>query len=169
MNEYGMDYVRIRLDLEKHVMSTHPITCPEDAVDFLATQMKDLDREVIAVVHLASDGKPVHMTIASIGTLSEASASARELFKAAIISNANAVLIAHNHPSGSLHVSVPDVEMTKRMIECGKILGIPVWDHVIIAGYTGAFLSLKQEHVCEFEQAASALSAAQSKDRYQTR
>ena len=101
--------------------------------------------------------------------LAEASASARELFKAAILSNANAVLIAHNHPSGSLHVSVPDVEMTKRMIECGKILGIPVWDHVIIAGYTGAFLSLKQEHVCEFEQAASALSAAQSKDRYQTR
>ena len=56
MSKYGIDYVRIRLELDRRVLSDYPIRTPEDAVMFLSEQMKDLDREVLAVVDLAPDG-----------------------------------------------------------------------------------------------------------------
>lgn len=168
MGKYGIDYVRIRLELERRVLSDHPISNPEEAVMFLSEQMKDLDREVLAVVDLGTDGRPINMTMASVGTLKCTIAEPRELYKAAILSNADSILLAHNHPSGSLEPSGIDVEMTRRMIECGRILGIPVVDHVIIAGYTGLYRSLREDHVCEFEQAAPTM-AADGKNRYMAR
>ena len=168
MSKYGIDYVRIRLELDRRVLSDFPIRTPEDAVLFLSEQMKDLDREILTVVDLAPDGRPVNMTMASVGTLKLAIAEPRELYKAAILSNADAILLAHNHPSGSLEASSIDVDMTQRMIECGKILGIPVVDHVIIAGYTGLYRSLREDHLCEFEQVNLSM-AAEERSRYMAR
>lgn len=168
MSKYGIDYVRIRLELDRRVLSDYPIRTPEDAVLFLSEQMKDLDREILTVVDLAPDGRPVNMTMASVGTLKLAIAEPRELYKAAILSNADAILLAHNHPSGSLEASSIDVDMTQRMIDCGKILGIPVVDHVIIAGYTGLYRSLREDHLCEFEQVNLSM-AAEERSRYMAR
>lgn len=168
MSKYGIDYVRIRLELDRRVLTDYPITNPEDAVFFLSEQMKDLDREVLAVVDLASDGRPVNMTMASVGTLKVAIVEPRELYKAAILCNADSILLAHNHPSGSLEASSHDIDITNRMIECGKILGIPLVDHVIIAGYTGMYRSLREDHLCEFEQAGISL-AAEERNRYMAR
>ena len=94
MSKYGIDYVRIRLELDRRVLSDYPIRTPEDAVMFLSEQMKDLDREVLAVVDLAPDGRPVNMTMASVGTLKAAIAEPRELYKAAILCNADSILLA---------------------------------------------------------------------------
>lgn len=168
MGEYGIDYVRIRLELDRRVLSEHPIRNPDDAVMFLAEQMKDLDREILTVVDLASDGRPVNMTMASVGTLKCAIAEPRELYKAAILSNADSILLAHNHPSGSLEASSQDIDITQRMIACGKILGIPVVDHVIIAGYTGMYRSLREDRLCEFEQVERTI-AADERSRYMAR
>lgn len=168
MSKYGIDYVRIRLELDRRVLTNYPITNPEDVVFFLSEQMKDLDREVLAVVDLASDGRPVNMTMASVGTLKAAIAEPRELYKAAILCNADSILLAHNHPSGSLEASSHDIDITNRMIECGKILGIPLVDHVIIAGYTGMYRSLREDHLCEFEQARISM-AAEGRNRYMAR
>ena len=168
MSKYGIDYVRIRLELDRRVLSDYPIRTPEDAVMFLSEQMKDLDREVLAVVDLALDGRPVNMTMASVGTLKAAIAEPRELYKAAILCNADSILLAHNHPSGALEASSHDVDITNRMIECGRILGIPLVDHVIIAGYTGMYRSLREDCLCDFEQVNLSM-AAEERSRYMAR
>jgi len=81
----------------------------------LNTQNKVIDREVV-----------------SIGTLNQSLIHPRECFKFAIRLNANSVVFAHNHPSGSLEPSDEDLSVTKRLTDAGKLLGIEVLDHIIV-------------------------------------
>ena len=67
----------------------------------------------------------------------------QNVFKSAILSNAKSVLALHNHPSGSMDPSRADMDVTKRMVEAGSILGIPVTDHIIVAGGTGLHTSIR--------------------------
>ena len=68
----------------------------------------------------------------------------REVFKASILSNANSVICIHNHPGGDVTPSEQDIEVTNRLMECGKILGIEVADHLIIGGYSGDYFSFQE-------------------------
>jgi DNA repair protein RadC len=68
----------------------------------------------------------------SKGTLSASLVHPREVFKAALLSNAHAIIVAHNHPSGSVVASREDIETTKRLIKAGKIMGVEVVDHCIV-------------------------------------
>lgn len=70
----------------------------------------------------------------SIGDIDQAQIPIQNVFKSAILSNAKSVLALHCHPSGSLEPSHADLEVTKRMVEAGRIIGIPVTDHIIVAG-----------------------------------
>ena len=79
----------------------------------------------------------------SIGSLSAAIIHPREVFKAAILSNAAAVILVHNHPSGDPTPSPEDISLTKKLIDAGKILDIPVLDHVIVC--SGRYCSLKEK------------------------
>ena len=63
-----------------------------------------------------------------------------------ILSNAKSVIAIHNHPSGSLIPSQPDLEVTKRMVEAGRIIGIPVTDHIIVAGSTADHTSIRKSN-----------------------
>jgi DNA repair protein RadC len=69
--------------------------------------------------------------------------SARDVFKAAILANAAALICAHNHPSGATEPSRQDIRITKQLMEAGKLLDIPVHDHLII-GFDGAYTSLAE-------------------------
>ena len=73
----------------------------------------------------------------SIGTLTESLVHAREVFKGAILANAASIICAHNHPSGDALASEADLAVTSKLKESGRILGIPIEDHVIVgeAGY----------------------------------
>ncbi len=73
--------------------------------------------------------------IVSTGTLSSALVHPREIFKAAILSNAHAVILCHNHPSGDPAPSREDREITRRLVEAGMLMGIEVLDHVIIGDH----------------------------------
>lgn len=79
----------------------------------------------------------------SIGSLSAAIIHPREVFKAAILSNAAAVILVHNHPSGDPAPSPEDILLTKKLIDAGKLLDIPVLDHVIVCA--GRYCSLKEK------------------------
>lgn len=79
----------------------------------------------------------------SQGTVSEAIVHPRELFIGAIVSNSSAIIVVHNHPSGILTPSAEDISATSRMIEAGKIIGIPLLDHVIVG--PSDYLSMKEE------------------------
>ena len=68
----------------------------------------------------------------SKGSLNSSIVHPREVFKRAILSNANAILVAHNHPSGDLNPSSEDINMTKRLESAGDIIGIKVLDHLIV-------------------------------------
>jgi DNA repair protein RadC len=81
--------------------------------------------------------------VVSIGILDGSLIHPREVFKAAISANSAAIIIAHNHPSGDPAPSGADREVTKRLRDAGKILGIPVVDHVIV-GCTGAHFSFRE-------------------------
>ena len=78
----------------------------------------------------------------SIGSLSAAIVHPREVFKFAILANAASVILAHNHPSGDTAASQDDIELTRRLVEAGRIMGIEVLDHLVVGGQV--VLSFKQ-------------------------
>ena len=95
--------------------------------------IRTLDRECVVCLHLNTTHKVIAKEIVSIGSLNQSVVHPRELFKGAILNSASAIIIAHNHPSGEVEPSENDKEITKNLIAAGKILGIEVIDHIIVA------------------------------------
>ena len=93
------------------------------------------------VVTLNSRSRILRRHVISKGTVDAALVHPRDLFRIAIRDNAAKVILAHNHPSGDCSPSEDDITITKRMVTAGKIIGIPVVDHLIIA--TGGYYSLQ--------------------------
>ncbi|MGD1822683.1 MAG: RadC family protein [Pleomorphochaeta sp.] len=71
--------------------------------------------------------------VASMGTINQCIVHPREVFSNAIDNRAVAIIICHNHPTGNLNPSLNDIQITQRLIECGKILGIEILDHIIFS------------------------------------
>ena len=97
-------------------------------------EMGNLGKENFRGLYLNSRYQLIHDEVISIGSLTSSLVHPREVFKPAFEYSAVAVIIAHNHPSGSLKVTAADLEVTANLIEAGKVLGIDVLDHLIIAG-----------------------------------
>jgi DNA repair protein RadC len=91
-----------------------------------------IDREKFIVLLLNAKHIPIGVNTVSVGSLTASIVSPREVFKPAIVGNAAAVLLAHNHPSGDPAPSPEDIELTKRLRDAGELLGIRVLDHVIL-------------------------------------
>lgn len=146
-----MDVVTIRLIKESSIMSSRPITQPIDAVELLGERLCELDREVVCVINLRSDGVPINCNFVSVGAVDESIAHPREIFKSSILSNATSMLMIHNHPSGNLNPSKWDTMMTDRMLKLGELLGIPVQDHIIVGGNNKSYFSFKEKGLMEYE------------------
>jgi len=93
-------------------------------------------KEHFVVALLNSRQKVVGLSTISVGTLTASLVHPREVFQPAILLSAATIIIAHNHPSFDPTPSPEDKETTRRMIEAGKLLGIPVSDHIILGGET---------------------------------
>ena len=144
---YEMDRVSIRMVKEPPLLSDKPITGPQNAIEILNDYLGDFDREMMGLVNLRNDGKPINMNIMSIGTINASFACPREALKASILSNAAAVILFHNHPSGNLKPSREDIQSTDKLIKAYSLMDISILDHIIL-GPDNRFYSLK-EH-CEF-------------------
>lgn len=96
--------------------------------------MRDLPKEQLRGIYLNSHYKVIHDEIISIGTLTSNVVHPREVFRPAISCAAAAVIIVHNHPSGSIKPTESDIIVTRQLVQVGKIIGINILDHVIIAG-----------------------------------
>ena len=94
------------------------------------------DREEMLVVLLDAKHKIIGINSVSVGSVTMSLVHPRETFKAAIISNCVAIILAHNHPSGDPTPSQEDHQLTKRLKECGEMIGIPVLDHLVIGDGT---------------------------------
>lgn len=108
------------------------IDSPKSVWEFLLPHMACLQREEFRVIILNNKNAILKNAMISAGTISEAIVHPREVFRDAIREGGAAIIIAHNHPTGELSPSSEDVNTTRRLVEAGKIVGIPVLDHVII-------------------------------------
>ena len=133
MNKKDFDLVGVRLVPERKLYSEKEIVCSSDAVALLSKELGEHDREVFCVLHLSPRGLPLSASITSMGELTSTLVHPREVFKSAVLSSAAGIMLLHNHPSGNLTPSEEDINTTERIAVCGRVLGIPVVDHIICA------------------------------------
>lgn len=127
-----LEVVNIRLVKEPSIISEKPIGSPNDAVELAGRFMAQFDREVVCVLNIATDGKPISLNIASIGTLNSALISPRDVLKSTILANASAFIVLHCHPSGNPKPSREDAITTQRLKEAGEVMDIKLVDHIIV-------------------------------------
>jgi len=111
-----------------------PLSNPEAAYEYARDGFQDKDREMFVAILLNTKNLPIGVNLVSVGGLDHSVAHPREVFKAAILASAHAIILAHNHPSGDPTPSAEDFRITKTLKEVGKIVGIDVVDHIIVAG-----------------------------------
>jgi DNA repair protein RadC len=130
--QYELPVVSVRLVREPGIRSGHKISSTESAKEVIKALIADSDREMFCVLNLKTNGEVINMNVASIGCLNSAQINPREVYKSSILSNAAAVILFHNHPSGSIEPSKEDYVTSLRLVECGELLGIKVLDNIIV-------------------------------------
>ncbi len=128
-----------------HPYANLEVENPKDLASVLKNFLKKTDREVFLTINLSGINEINSINIVSIGCLTRTIVHPREVFKAAILSNAHRIAIAHNHPSGTPYPTDEDIKITKNLVECGNILDIKILDHIIIAGQE--YLSFAEKHI----------------------
>jgi DNA repair protein RadC len=120
----------------------YKVTGPQHVFDLLRFHAGK-EQEHFWVITLNGANEVINIHTVSIGLVNRTMVHPREVFRRGIADNACSLVLAHNHPSGNVQPSTEDLEVTKRLVEAGTILGIPVLDHLIISAE--AYLSLQQE------------------------
>lgn len=110
------------------------ITTPEDVVRYYAPRMRDLPTERFVVLLLDNGGHVIRERIISEGIVNASLVHPREVFHAAVTEHASSIILMHNHPSGLREASREDHMITRQLVDAGKLMDVPVNDHVIIAG-----------------------------------
>ena len=142
--------VKAALELGRRSVSVDPmsrpvVNSPQDVAHIVMEEMRFLDREHFRVVSLSTKNHVLGISPISIGSLNSSLVHPRECFKEAIRRNSNAIILLHNHPSGDPTPSKEDIDVTRRLADGGKILGIEVLDHVIIGD--NRYISLKERGI----------------------
>ncbi|MDD4801810.1 MAG: DNA repair protein RadC [Syntrophomonas sp.] len=130
---------RISIDVEIRNL----IRSPLDVQKTLVQEMRVYDREHFVVLYLDRKGGLIVKEDISVGGLHSSIVHPREVFKTAVKRSAASIILAHNHPSGDPAPSREDIEITRRLVEAGHIMGIEVLDHVIIG--ENVYCSLKEK------------------------
>lgn len=139
-----VNIVSVKLVRESSILyERRSIRSPQDAYELVKSFLEDKDREHFIVVSLDTKNQPVCINVCHIGSLNASIVSPREVMKSAILSSAASIMVAHNHPSGETAESREDIEVTKRLAESGKLIGIELLDHLIIGN--GKYASLKEK------------------------
>lgn len=149
-DDHELPQVSIRMVKERTLLSEEAMNTPEAAIRVMQDFLKEMDREMVCVVNLQNDLKPISMNVVSMGALNQSLVHPREIMKSAILSNAASFMLIHNHPSGSLQPSAEDIRITDRMQQVGELLGIPLTDH-IITGLDQQYYSFHEKRIVEFE------------------
>lgn len=118
------------------------VLAPKDVWDALK-DIRDHKKEHFMIFFLNTRNQEIQREIISVGTINASLIHPREVFEPAITNLASHIIIAHNHPSGDTEPSMEDLELTKRLQEAGKIVGIEVIDHVIVS--KSGFMSFKEK------------------------
>ena len=138
-NPYKLDQVAIRMVKERPLISDEPVNSPEKVVKLVHEFLKDYDREVFAVINFQTNLQPINMNIVSVGALNASMVHPREMLKSIVLSNAAAVMMVHNHPSGDVSPSQIDINAMERIKSVEELLSLPLMDFIICGdGYFSA-------------------------------
>jgi DNA repair protein RadC len=121
------------------------VRSPQDIAARYIPKLRDLKKEIFLVLLLNSANGIIKEVKISEGSLNASVVHPREVFKAAIDELAAGVILVHNHPSGNRTPSNEDIALTKQILQAGKVVGIPVHDHIVIAG--GSYTSFAEENL----------------------
>lgn len=140
--------LKAALELGKRIRQLPPedryvIKSPEDVADFMMEEMRHLTQEHFVTLYLNTKNQVIHKQTIFIGSLNASIVHPREVYKEAFRYSAASIVCLHNHPSGEPTPSHEDIEVTKRLTECGRMIGIELLDHVIIGDQK--YCSLKEK------------------------
>jgi DNA repair protein RadC len=135
------------LEIGRRVVTARPperlqVMSPRDAAHFLMPEYSARPVEQFGLLMLDTRHRVLRTTVLTVGTLDCAAVQPREVFRQALLASAAAVVMFHNHPSGDPQPSAEDVEMTRRMVAAGALMGIHVIDHVVLGD--ARYCSLKE-------------------------
>lgn len=134
----------LAIRLQQHVSKIkYKIDSPVHAYHLVKDLLEEETRELFVLIILDAKGYVITHEIISIGTLSNALVHPREVFYPAIRHKAASVILAHNHPSGDPTPSQNDYEITQKLIDVGKLIGIEVEDHIVIG--LKSYVSMRQK------------------------
>ncbi|OEH91462.1 RadC family protein [Bacillus solimangrovi] len=119
------------------------IRSPEDGANLVMDEMRFLTQEHFVCLYLNTKNQVIHQQTIFIGSLNASIVHPREVFKEAFRRSAASIICVHNHPSGDPSPSREDIEVTKRLVECGKLIGIELLDHLIIG--EKKYVSMKEK------------------------
>lgn len=117
----------------------------KEAAHYCMEDLRHLERECFLLLLLNTKCELIHEKIISMGTINSTSITPREIFKYALAHNAVYLILVHNHPSGDPTPSNEDIVSTEKIIEVGRVIGIPVIDHIIIGD--NKYISLKEQNL----------------------
>jgi DNA repair protein RadC len=132
----------VRRDHDGQPLTLGPCLCtPCDAAALLTSILQDEPAEVFGMLCLTTKNRVIAYHEVSRGQLDASIVHPREVFKVAILANAASIILAHNHPSGDPTPSIDDIQLTRRLVNAGELLGIAVCDHIVIGD--GVHVSLR--------------------------
>lgn len=134
-----------RFNTLKSVSEKKKISSPMDLADLLLAEMSNLNQEVLKLIVLNTKNRIIKVKDIFKGSLNSSIVHPREIYCEAIKCSGASIIICHNHPSGDPTPSKEDINITLRIKECGKIIGIELIDHIIV-GYQG-YISLKEKGI----------------------
>lgn len=142
-----VDIVSLKVIKESSLLyGKRKISSPSDAVEIGRSMLDGSDREKLLLCCLNTKNEPTNLNIVSIGSLNSSIVHPREVFKLAILGNSASIILFHNHPSGDTTPSKEDINITERIKEAGKIIGIELIDHIIL-GDENKYTSLKEKGI----------------------
>lgn len=110
------------------------VTSPEAAAALLVPHLADADRERCVAALVDTKHRLLEVVVVSVGSLSHTFMAPREVFRDALLANAAALVLAHNHPSGDPAPSRDDELLTRRLVRAGELVGIDLLDHLVVGG-----------------------------------
>lgn len=142
--------IKAAIELGKRLKNYRPdnrykITSPADAAELVMEDMRYLKKEHLRVIFLNTKNYVIDVKDLSIGNLSYSIVHPREVYSEAIKKSCSSIIVCHNHPSGDPAESQEDINITRRLHEVGKLVGIELLDHLIIG--SGSYISLKERGI----------------------
>ena len=126
-----------------NIIDKPKVTTSREAYNCIQSTMEDLDHEVFKVILLNRANRVLKIDVISIGGVSGTVVDPKVIFKKALAVQASSIILAHNHPSGTLKPSQADLGITKKLVKAGESLDIKVIDHIIVA--EGGYYSFADE------------------------